>query len=181
MANSRLIALCGLAGSGKSTVAQYVLESQFDFVSVSFAQPLKQMLAALGLSDPQLYGDLKATPSPLLCGRTPRWAMQTLGTEWGRDLIGDAIWTNAWRQAVRDALVQGRSVITDDLRFKNESLAVASLGGKIWRITRPGLAEQLHQSELEQRFIKADVEFANTGSIEELQELVDGALAGDGE
>lgn len=173
----RLIALCGLATSGKSTIAEYLLENRFDFCSARFAEPLKTMLVALGLSDEQLYGGLKATPSELLCGKTPRFAMQTLGTEWGRDLIGDSIWTNAWSAQVREAFADDFSVITEDLRFANEAAAVRALGGQIWRVTRSSLTQALsHVSETEQAKIAVDAEIFNNGSIKDLQDLVDAAL-----
>lgn len=49
-------------------------------------------------------------------GITPRKIMQELGTEIGRVLCGEKIWTDRWeQQAQRYALVS-----TDDLRFPNE-------------------------------------------------------------
>ena len=64
------------------------------FLCLPFAAPLKAMFAALGIApaprdDPRVW---RETPHPLLCGRTPRQALQTLGTEWGRDCIGDDVW-----------------------------------------------------------------------------------------
>ena len=46
----KLIGLTGFAGSGKSTVAQYLVE-QHGFTRLSFAAPLKKMLRTL---DPQI-------------------------------------------------------------------------------------------------------------------------------
>ena len=43
------------------------------------------MLYQLGLGEAHIEGALKEVPCELLGGKTPRYAMQTLGTEWGRD------------------------------------------------------------------------------------------------
>jgi hypothetical protein len=48
---------------------------------VKFAGPLKSMCMALGLTEAHIEGHLKEVPCELLCGQTPRHAMQTLGTE----------------------------------------------------------------------------------------------------
>lgn len=51
-----IIAVCGLAGSGKDTACDYLVKS-WDFKKTSFAAPLKQMAKiALGFTDEQLYG-----------------------------------------------------------------------------------------------------------------------------
>jgi hypothetical protein len=138
---SQIIALTGLAGSGKSTAADYLVENH-GFVRVKFAGPLKAMLSALGLSGEHIEGSLKEVPTPLLNGRTPRYAMQTLGTEWGRDLIAPDLWTTLWRREVRAALAAGNRVVTDDCRFLNEGAAVEAAGGIVVRIACPwsGLA-----------------------------------------
>ncbi len=97
------------------------------------------MLRALGLSPAHLEGDLKETPTELLAGQTPRWAMQTLGTEWGRELMGPDIWANAWEHAATLVLNEGGTVVVDDCRFPNELEAVRHLGGVAINILRPSL------------------------------------------
>lgn len=94
------------------------------------------MLRALGLGERYVDGDLKETPHDLLGGKTPRQAMQWLGTEWGRFHFGDDFWINIWRAQVREALFGGR-VVVDDVRFANEADAVRALGGIVVRIDCP--------------------------------------------
>ncbi|MGV1762806.1 deoxynucleotide monophosphate kinase family protein [Rhizobium rhizogenes] len=92
---------------------------------MKFAGPLKAMLAgfyrACGLDDDEIHrkleGDLKEEPCQHLCGKTPRHAMETLGTEWGRKLIGGNLWTNAWFAKVERT---AGPVVVDDVRFVNE-------------------------------------------------------------
>jgi hypothetical protein len=133
---SRIVALSGPAGSGKSEVAKHLVEN-FGFELVKFASPLKDMLRVFymtqGLLDPveidrRIEGDLKEDPCPYLCGRTPRHAMQTIGTEWGRDSIHPDFWIRAWSRRV--ALVPG-PVVTDDCRFENEAKAILAEHGDV--------------------------------------------------
>jgi hypothetical protein len=140
-----VIALCGRAGAGKSAAAE--LLALHGYKTVKFATPLKNMLRALGLTERQIEGDQKEQPAELLGGKTPRQAMQTLGTEWGRGLIGDDLWIRAWSLEVERIVSRGGRVVVDDCRFENE-LAVALQYGRAVRINRPGLyIESTHQSE----------------------------------
>lgn len=144
-----VIGLTGLAGSGKSTVANHLVD-EWGGHRVPFAAPLKRMLrtfledqgAGLAVACRLTDGDLKEEPSDLLGGATPRRAMQTLGTEWGRGL-SSSLWIDAWRRAVEDRAwkeaVDGETVliVADDVRFPNEVEAIRSLGGMIIRVERP--------------------------------------------
>lgn len=80
-----------------------------------------------------LDGDLKEEPSCYFNGRTPRHAMQTLGTEWGRVSIAQDLWTDTW---VRRA-VNVPHVVVDDCRFPSEAQVVQNLRGAIIRVNRP--------------------------------------------
>jgi hypothetical protein len=133
----RLLGLCGAIGAGKTTAARSLV-ARHGFFRVPFAAPLKAMLLALGLPAAALEGAAKEAPHPFLAGRTPRQAMQWLGTEWGRDLIGPDFWVAAWRARLTPLAPGG--VVADDVRFANEAAAIRALGGLIVEITRPGLA-----------------------------------------
>lgn len=82
---------------------------------------------------------------------TPRYALQTLGTNWGRDCFPD-VWADL---GVRRALASNAPLVAiTDCRFVNEAKAVRAAGGEVWRIVRPGAglsgAAGLHPSEAEQ-------------------------------
>ena len=89
-------------------------------------------------------GDLKETPSPHLGGRTPRLAMQILGTESGRALVPD-LWVAAWAASIAGL----ERVVADDVRFENEVAAVRALGGTAVEVRRPGIVRpaSAHASE----------------------------------
>lgn len=160
-----IVAFTGLAGAGKSTAASYLVE-QRGFVRVRMAGPLKAMLKTMGLTDREVDGDLKEAPCALLGGKTPRWAMQTLGSEWGRDLIDSGLWIRAWRAAV-DRLPAGTSVVVDDCRFPIEVDAITAAGGVIVRIERAGAGtESVHVSE--QHELPAAAVIRNDGDVADL-------------
>lgn len=151
----RTIGLCGPAGAGKSTAAEHLMR-HWRFQRVRFAGPLKAMMLALGLDPAHVDGDRKEEPTPLLCGRTPRQAMQWLGTEWGRNLIGEGFWITAFQAAVECTPgfwcngSHHRLIVVDDVRFANEAKAIRDRGGIVVRIERPGagsVSGKAHASE----------------------------------
>lgn len=106
------------------------------------------MIASLCVDAKHLYGTPaeKAQCLPIFGGRSARHAMQTLGTEWGRECIGPDFWCRAWLATLPDA----PAVIADDVRFANEARAVLDRGGVIIRIIRSEYDLQrtpLHASE----------------------------------
>jgi hypothetical protein len=124
-----LIGFCGPIGAGKTFAADH-LARDYGYSRVRFAGPLKAMLRALGLSEDQTDGAAKEAPCALLGGRTPRYAMQVLGTEWGRELISPDIWTRAWDHHAARYLDNGLPVVVDDVRFVNEATALLRRGGR---------------------------------------------------
>jgi hypothetical protein len=161
-----LIGLTGYKGTGKSTVAQFLIEYH-NFTRCAFADPLKEMLFCLGLNHEQLYGKDKEVPTNLLCGQTPRHAMQTLGTEWGRKLIGDQLWIDVMRRRLESSA--GFSTVIDDLRFKNEANLIRSMGGYIGYIDRPGQHGDGHESERQISLIERDFIIVNDKTIDDLK------------
>lgn len=169
-----LIVLTGAKGSGKTTLGKY-LERNLAFERIAMAAPLKNMLKAVGLTEEELNGDLKEAPSELLCGRSPRHAMQTLGTEWGRLLIGQEIWTNLWKNQVTNS---PKAVVCDDIRYPNELTAAQELGCISINVRRQGTeGKDGHTSELYAQVMKTDYTLTNDGTIEELcQQFMDKIL-----
>jgi hypothetical protein len=133
---------------------------------MKFASPLKDMLRAIGLTDQHIEGDLKEVPCDLLCGQTPRFAMLTLGTEWGRDTIGGDFWINIAAHRIATALAAGMSVVVDDVRFDNEADLIRRLGGVVLGLERDNVLAIDHKSE---NGVTADLIYRNDGSAAELR------------
>jgi hypothetical protein len=173
----RVIALTGLAGAGKSSAARHLVE-RHGYARIPFAGPLKAMLRAIGLTDAQIDGPLKEKPAVLLMGQTPRYAMQRLGTEFGRDLIHPDLWVNLWRDQAEKVLEAGGRVVADDCRFPNEVETIRALGGKIIAIRTPdeqSPAPGSHASECLQ--VEPDAKVINGKvSLDDLRARIDGAL-----
>jgi hypothetical protein len=173
--NRIIIGLMGFARSGKGTVAD-VLVKRHGFVRMKFADGLKNMLRAIGLTDREIEGDLKEAPCALLGGKTPRHAMITLGTEWGRDMIHQDLWPMIAERRIQKYMAE--RVVFDDCRFLNEVAMIRRHGGLIWRVHRPGTGPvRQHPSELEQLEVEPDLNLVNNGTIEELQESVSTCFA----
>ena len=164
-----IIGLCGLAGAGKSTAARHLVE-RHGFVRRPFAALLKGMLRYLlhaqgvpaGDVERMVDGDLKEVLSPHFGGRTPRLAMQTLGTEWGRALSPD-LWVNAWARSI-DGLER---VVADDVRFENEASTVRRMGGSVVKVIRPGVTA-LAGDHASEAGVIADVNMINIGTPAEM-------------
>lgn len=156
-----LVGFVGPMGAGKTAAARY-LEGNYNCARTRFAGPLKRMARALGLTEAQVDGHQKEVPSDLLCGKTPRYAMQTIGTEWGRDLIGEDLWVNAWKQEAEKLLCSGRGVVVDDVRFYNEIAVIEELGGFVVRVVPSNVdASATHASEALWRELPAKYEVVN--------------------
>lgn len=168
---TKIIAITGLKGSGKTEISKYLV-SHYAFERISFADPLKEMLRTMGLTYEQLWGQEKEISSTLLEGATPRHAMQTLGTEWGRNLIAYDLWSNVWKNKVEHTM--SNRIVTDDMRFRNEATMVKNLGGHIITVERPGQeSKDTHISETETNTVLCDFKIINDGSIFMLKASVD--------
>ena len=166
-----VVALTGAAGAGKSTAARYLVQSH-GYTLVKFAGPLKSMMRAIGLTPAQIEGDEKELPAAILGGKTPRHAMQTLGTQWGRDCIGKEFWVDLWMHHA----TQHDRVVVDDCRFPNEAAAVRRMGGDIYQIAGRGGIAGNHESERGVG-LDPDVVIPNNGRVEDLHRLLDKQLA----
>lgn len=187
-----IVAFIGKAGSGKTTAANWTIRNHGRAVRISFASPLKKMFYELlreaapkgWPNSPKEYmdGALKEAPIEYLGGHTARYLMQTLGTGWGRNTLGEDFWTQITAGKLERMLSNSRSVsdtptikaVIDDVRFENEAQTVRDFGGALVRVIRPDAAvtdaqSEAHASETQQDGIEADVTLVNDGDIADLE------------
>lgn len=145
-----IIGFTGAAGSGKSTAANVLIE-QRGAIAHTFARPLKEMLCVLLQVPYDKWEDplWKETVIPTL-GKSPRELAQTLGTDWGRDMVHPRIWVKAAMERVPD---DDKLHVFTDVRFPNEAYEIRERGGVIIKTVRTGEAWTLtahsnHISEL---------------------------------
>ena len=169
-----LIGMTGQKGSGKDTFAEAL-----GFVTTKMADTLKNMLRTLYRDagvDPEtierkIEGDLKEEPCEILGGATPRWAMQSLGTEWAKMVDPThTLWSRIWHSKASALIEAGHDIVVTDVRFQHEAEALRDLSGLLVRIDRPGSENvDTHESETEMRGLVPDATVVNDRGIEELQ------------
>lgn len=133
-----IVGLSGKAGAGKDTIADYLVKLH-GFEKLSFAQPLKDMLAVLGVD--VTNREHKEDPDFGLCGRSPRFLMQTLGTEWGRDIVHKNLWIHLLENNIRP----GRRYVVSDVRFEDEAAWLRRVG-RLWHVRRELISPPLGAS-----------------------------------
>ena len=148
-----IIALRGKKHSGKSYLAfqlRELVSTHIPVHEVSFADGIKELGIMIFESylgskvREHFYGDKKEIPLSKN-GKPVRYFMQTLGTDICRRYLGDDVWVNIWRHRIRtlDGLV-----LTPDLRFQNELMALQEAGADIIHVIRKGLSSSdMHVSE----------------------------------
>jgi hypothetical protein len=133
-----IIGVCGFIGSGKDTIADYLVNIH-EYRRESFANTLKDAVSAVfGWDRTMLEGRTKQAREwreqvdPWWSKRldraiTPRWILQYWGTEVCRKGFHDDIWIASLENKLRTS---SDSVVISDCRFPNEIKAIKEQGGK---------------------------------------------------
>ena len=139
MSNKQIIALTGPKGVGKTTIAREIESRDWtDRCILSFADPLRRMVSQLIPMSLMTDPELKEKPLEWLGGKSPRQLLQSLGTDWGRDMVSETIWIDAMRRMISDQSFD--VIIIDDCRFENEAQMVRDMGGIVVGLERGGIA-----------------------------------------
>lgn len=159
LSSLKLIGIAGKAGSGKTTVAQFLAQSYKNVYIENFADPLKDACVAAFHIDRAYFDDpsVKNLRNEYWL-RSPREIAQYVGTELFRtfsaNLLGAEVADNFWIRSLEGRLTgvldapvgegyyqEDDTVIIGDVRFQNEYDWIVAHGGSVINITRPGLSE----------------------------------------
>lgn len=145
-----IIGICGFIGSGKDTVADYLVNFH-EFRRESFASTLKDAVSAVfGWDRTLLEGRTKEAREwreqvdPWWAERldmptlTPRWVLQYWGTEVCRKAFHDDIWIASLENKLRNSRDH---VVISDCRFPNEIASIKNAGGLIVWVRRGDLPD----------------------------------------
>jgi hypothetical protein len=145
-----IIGICGFIGSGKDTVADYLVNFH-EFRRESFASTLKDAVSAVfGWDRTLLEGRTKEAREwreqvdPWWAERldmptlTPRWVLQYWGTEVCRKAFHDDIWIASLENKLRNSKDH---VVISDCRFPNEIRSIKNAGGLIVWVRRGDLPD----------------------------------------
>jgi hypothetical protein len=200
----KIIGVCGLIGGGKGTVAD-ILVKDYGFEKVSFADSLKDMIAAVfGWPRHLLEGD---TPESRewreqrddwwaerlnLPWLTPRWVLQFWGTDVCRVNFHEDIWIASLENKLRTVVnspFEYNNIVIPDTRFPNEINLIRKLGGEVWAVQRGDFPDwmvnllkhgeephDIHPSEWSWVNANMNHVIKNDGTIEDLQTAVTNLL-----
>lgn len=194
-----IIGICGLIGSGKDTIADYLVQKH-SFKKLSFADKLKDSVGAMFDWDRQLL-DGKTDESRAWREKedefwskemgqpiTPRLVLQKFGTECMRDGFYDGIWVSLAKKKLLDN--PDTKWIIPDVRFENEANMIKEIGGEVWWVKRGQLPmwfrmyqdigqkpKDIHASEWAWANTRFDRVFENNSTIDALRSQVQGHLA----
>jgi hypothetical protein len=164
-----IIGICGLAGSGKDTAADYLVV-RYGFEKISFATIMKEMLAVAGLPEPSNRDDKEK----LVEGFPFTWrhAAQTIGTEWGRVCLEEDIWV----KLTMNSLDADKDYVVSDVRFDNEATAILAKGGINIKLTDRKVdlhsgAAHISEKGLQENLISATI--LNSWGLQDLYDELD--------
>ena len=165
-----LIGIAGKAGAGKDTVADYLC-GRHQFIKYSLSTPIKAALCAMFGWHPAVFESrkFKEAPQEILGGKSPRQLMQTLGTEWGRNLVDQDLWLGLAERHVKES---GCSTVIPDIRFENEADMIRANGGQIWHVTRDVEEVALHSSEGGIEYKPGAVVLINAHTVKDLEDEI---------
>jgi len=191
----KLIGIAGKARSGKDSIASHLV-GHYNGHRYALADPLKEAIAiATGIPLDDFYNeDTKEVDNPFW-GLSPRHFAQHFGTECMRQQFREDFWLKRAELEYMKVLAEkglnhngihtrlrgaDHSIfVIPDIRFENEVEWIRAMGGEMWHVIRPELGNGVIRDHVSEKGVEAaneDVVFFNTGTLEDLHELVDSRM-----
>lgn len=146
--------ITGFAQHGKDSTARVLVE-RYGFTRYALADMLKETVLALNPivlvdDDDEANTGVEAgfyrldeltgfgyEPEQVKGVKEVRRLYQAMGTDAGRNVLGEDVWVQALESVIGEKLYDQRSrVVISDVRFPNEADWIHSLGGELWRVKR---------------------------------------------
>jgi deoxynucleotide monophosphate kinase-like protein len=179
-----ILGINGPIGSGKNEVAK-ILEKNWGYTPMGFADKLKESSAALFGIEPELWNFLKNDDSAKISleykaskeGSTflreisisAREFLKRYGTESHRDVFGYNFWVDALLDRENSHMFSGNVAIYD-ARFDNELQRIREVGGKNIQVIRHGHDfDPSHPSETAPNPDLIDFTIVNSGTLKSLE------------
>lgn len=173
----RLIGLGGKLGSGKDEVADELCRAH-GYVKIGMSDILNHALLALDPwveyyreDEPERYSEYIKRHGYVEAKKNSevRRLLQVLGTEVGRNMLGENIWVDATEARIYDFWARDKGVIVTGIRYPNELEMINALGGLSAWVSRPGHeATGSHASETSVNPEHFGQIILNDGSLEDL-------------
>lgn len=175
----KVIGLTGLAGVGKDTAAMAIASIPKEGTAkYAFADPIYNMLHTV-FDLPVTTGKKGRKKTQVIdknsivegTGRTVRYLLQTLGTEWGRNTVSKDVWVNQADAFLSqlEGNIGIQIVVFTDVRFDNEAEFIKRRGGKIIQIHRKDPGTSSHESEKGINAKYIDHTVGNNGKVEDFK------------
>lgn len=163
-----LVGMGGPKEHGKSTFARFLVQDH-GYFETYMAEPLNEALRLVGPEGPWVKLDKDVHgPKPVqffpagsfmrlaelqdwigydaskAVSRDVREYLQGLGTEVGRNMLGETVWLDIAKEKILQARAAGSPVVITGIRYQNELELIRELGGLSAWIERPYTAPEPH-------------------------------------
>lgn len=154
----KIIAITGLKGSGKDTIANIICKHDFSFKPIAFADKVKDIAALIfGWDRDMLSGrfpesrEWREQADPFWSKEfdfdfTPRKALTSIGTDLTRGTFLEHIWDITVKKEIIDH--PDINYVITDCRFPNEISMIKNLGGRIVEVQRGELPDWYNIAKL---------------------------------
>lgn len=184
-----IVGVYGKKRTGKDTFVRHCISKKDrHVVQYNFSRPIYSMLIDCFLDDDEVppfdpvTGDWDKEQIIEPYGVNLRHMLQTLGTDWGRNLINKDVWVfkaQQWLDKVLSSPLANKRmlIIFSDVRFSNEVNFIKRNGGYLVEVRRDTGLQDNHASENEEIDESlVDYVIHNNGTFEEYGERIDKVL-----
>jgi hypothetical protein len=154
-----ILGLRGRRGSGRSTVAAYLMK-QHQFERRAFADPLKKSIAAtLNIpyheidkwkNDPNRVITVHSIPPTVISAQqqlTFRELITRYAEQGHKELFGDDFWVD--QVLPTDGFYAGKKIVIPDIHFGNEARRIRHLGGFVVEVIPGIIRENQHSADVD--------------------------------